>query len=74
MANHAWLIFNQLFKILLRGVQTSHLDQNVPHDLFYIPELCEMCTVTVQLSKSENVFLTNHIINNIPKYIVSEIS
>ena len=31
------LIFNQLFKILLGAVWTSHLDQPVPHNLFCIP-------------------------------------
>ena len=40
--------YQSLIKILLGGVRSSRLDQNVPHDFLYIPQVWEICTASVQ--------------------------
>ena len=50
-------MFNLLFKILLGGVRTSRLDQNVPHDFLSIPQPWEMCTATVQATAELQIYL-----------------
>ena len=51
------LIFNQLFEILSKGVRTSRLDQNAPHDFLCIPQLWEPFTVSVQPSEDLPMYL-----------------
>ena len=38
----------ELWRLLLGGVQTSHWDQNAPHDFLYTPQLKEICTQIVE--------------------------
>ena len=39
------------------GLRTSRLDQNVAHDLLYIPQLMELCTDGVQATTEMQIYL-----------------
>ena len=54
IATH-WSLLNYLNTS--RGVRTSRLDQNVPHDFLSIPQPWESCTASVQATAEPQIYL-----------------